>query len=88
MACDLCVGGEKRDALDENLRDQEAIERILMQRRQRSDIYGVLAGEGQLGVTIVEKSAAQKARLDTKILSAEGVLDCNLPQTGGADSIA
>src|SRR5438093_8968356 len=85
IARHLRVGGEKRDAFDEGLRDEESIERILMQWREHVDIHGVLAGDRQLGVAVVEKSAAQEARLDAKVLAAEGVLDRDFPETGGAE---
>jgi len=81
----LRVGGKKRDAFDEGLRDQEAIERILMQRRERVDVHGVLAGDRQLGIAIVEKSAAEKPRFHPEVVATEGVLDRNFPEACGAE---
>src|SRR5690348_10230187 len=85
VARDSRVGGEKRDALDEGLRDQEAIERILMQRRQCIDIDRVLGGDRQLNVAVVEKSTAQETRLDAEVLAAQGVLDRDFPEARGAE---
>ncbi len=44
------VAGEEGGALAESLGQQQAVERIFMQRRQAVDVHRVLAGDGNLGV--------------------------------------
>ena len=49
---DLPVGGQQRDALDHGLRQQNAVERVLMDRRQGIRRDRVLAGDREFGVTV------------------------------------
>ena len=67
----LCVGSDEGDALDEGLRQKQAVEGILMQRGQAIHVYGVLAGDGKLHVPIIEEVPAQDPRLDLEILVAQ-----------------
>jgi hypothetical protein len=65
----LRVGGEERDPLDECLGEQNPIERILVKRRQCVDIHGMLAGDREFHVPVVEQTSAEDARLDAKVVA-------------------
>ena len=85
VTSELHVGGEERDFFDKRLGDQKAIEGIFVKRRQSLDIDGMFAGDRELDVAIVEESTPENARLDPKIISAEGALYRDLPKAGGAE---
>src|SRR3990172_564009 len=85
---ELLVAGEKGDALAEVLGQQQAVEGIFVQRGQAVDIHRVLAGNGKLGVAVVEQSPAQQARLDDEVRPSQGLIDGDLPQAGGAENEA
>lgn len=85
VAGELLVACEERDAFDQGLGQQEAVEGIFVQRGQAIDIHRMLAGNGKLGVAVVEQSPAQQTRLDDEVRSSQGLLDGDLPQAGGAE---
>ena len=71
MTAQSGVAREQRDALADCLSQQEAVERVPVQSRQAVDADGVLAGDGQFGVAIIEQCPSQQARLDAEVLSPE-----------------
>ena len=81
----MCIGGDEGDALAERLGQQQAVEGIFVQVRQRVDAHRVLAGDGKLDIAVVEQTPAEQAWLDAEIFSAQGVLDRDLPQAGSAE---
>src|SRR5207249_4060759 len=81
----LRIAGEQRDPLGKSLRQQDAIEGIFVQVRQALDVHGMLAGNRQLHVAIVEQATAEQTRLDTEVVATEGALDGDLPQACGAE---
>lgn len=54
VTCELRIAREERDPLGHCLREQQSIEGILVQRRQAVDGYRMLAGHGQLDVSVIE----------------------------------
>ncbi len=48
------VGGQQQDALDCRLRDEQAIEGVLVDRRQTGDRDGMLAGDRELVIAVVQ----------------------------------
>ena len=54
IASEVPIGGEKGNALDDGLCDQEPIEQILVGGREMGSVDGMLAGDGKLGVAVVE----------------------------------
>jgi hypothetical protein len=46
---------------------------------------GVLTGDRQLAIAIIQETAAKKPSVSPKIASAEAVLDRDLPQAGRAE---
>ena len=70
----VVVSSEQRDSLGESV-GQQIIERIQRRSRQGVDTERVLTGDGQLGVAVVEQSAAQQPRLDAKVIASERILD-------------
>jgi len=48
ILCHQRIGSQQRNAFDHALRDQYAVERILVKRRQGSDRYRVLPGDREL----------------------------------------
>src|SRR5271167_2043247 len=79
------IGGHQGDALDHRLRNENAVERVLVYWRQTVEGDGVLTGDRQLAIAIVQETAAQKPGVCPKIASAEAVLDRDLPQAGRAE---
>src|SRR5882724_3929311 len=79
------VGGEEGDALAQGLGQQQAVERIFVQRGQTIEVHRVLAGDGKLDVAVVEQPPAQQARLDAKVFPPQGALDGDLPEARGAE---
>lgn len=61
IARDRLVGGEQNDPLHKCLRDENTIERILVQRRQGIDRNHMLACDGQFAVAVVEQSSPLKS---------------------------
>ena len=47
------IGGQQRNAFDDALRHQDAVERVAVQRRQVGNRYGVFAGDRQLAIAVV-----------------------------------
>ncbi|MET3888931.1 hypothetical protein ABIE41_000007 [Bosea sp. OAE506] len=60
------VGRQQGDSFDLGLSNQDAIERIPMDRRQSVDRNRMLARDWQLGKTMVEEAAPQKSRVNRK----------------------
>src|SRR5205085_10883 len=81
----LRVGCHEGDALDERLGEQQAVERIFVQKRQAVDVDRVLAGDRKLGVTIVQQPAPQQPRLDAEVIPTQRILDGDLPEAGRAE---
>ena len=48
------VRGEQHDPFDHRLRDQHAVERVLVQRREKVEGDGVRTGDGKLGVAVID----------------------------------
>jgi hypothetical protein len=48
------VRGQHRYGLEHGLRDQDAVERVFVNRRQCADGDGVIAGDGQFAVPILK----------------------------------
>jgi hypothetical protein len=69
------VHGEKRNPFHYCLRDQNPIERILMNRWQTLHRHYMLTGDRQLAVTVVEESAAQDPSVGFNILTSELALN-------------
>ena len=80
VLCDNGVGGEQQNALDCRLCDEQAIKGILVDRRQSGDRDGVLAGDRQFIVSIVQQAATQEPRIRTEIVAAEAGFDRDFPQ--------
>ena len=74
VAGQLRVGGQEGDAFGEGLGQQQTIEGVLVQRGQAVAAYRVLAGDGQLGVAVVEQTAAQQARLPAEVFPPQRAL--------------
>jgi len=49
-------------------------------RRQTVERYGVLAGDRQLVITIIQQTATQNSGMHSKIAAPKPALDRNLPQ--------
>jgi hypothetical protein len=79
------VGGEQANPFDDRLRDQQPVERILVDRRELVDRHRVLAGHGQFAVAIVQQPATKQPRIDREIVPAKCVLDCDFPQARGTE---
>ena len=67
------------------MREQKAIERVLMQGRQIGDEDDVLARDRRFLVAVVDERAAQHSSIDLKIGAAEAGFDRVLPEAGGAE---
>lgn len=76
------IGGQQRDALDHRLRNEDAVKRVLVYWRQTVEGDGVLTGNRQLGIAIIQETTAQKPGVYPKIAPAETMLDRDLPQAG------
>jgi hypothetical protein len=61
--------GQQRHDLDRRLRNENTVERIGVDRRQPVDCNRVLAGNGQLRIAVLEKSAAKKPWIHPKIIA-------------------
>src|SRR5689334_19299441 len=81
----LIVRGEQGDALAERLREEQAVEWVLVQWWKHVDVHRVLAGDRELRVPIVEQASPQDTRLDLEIASAQRFLDGDLPEAGGTE---
>ncbi len=79
------IGGQERDALDHRLSDKDAIERVLMDRRQPVEGNGVLAGDRQFAIVVVEQAAAQEPGINPKVVPLQAALDGHFPEAGGAE---
>ena len=62
------VRGEQHDPFHQRLRDQHAVERALVQRREEVECRGMRTGDGELGVAVIEQAAPQQPRVGTEIL--------------------
>lgn len=56
-----------------------------MDCRETYDGYGVVGGDGELLVTVVEEASVEKAGIDLKVRLAEAEFDRNFPNAGGAE---
>ena len=52
---------------------------------QGDDGDGVLAGDGEFEIAVIEQAAVKGARVNTKIRLPQAGLDGDLPQAGGAE---
>jgi len=82
---DKFIGRDQREAFDLGLGNQHAVKWILVDQWQIQGSHRVLARDGELAPAIVDQAASQPARLDTKVLPAEPVLDGDLPKAHGAE---
>ena len=71
---------QQQQSLGARLRNQDAVKRILVQRRQL--IYGdcVFARDGKLAIAVHQKQAPQSARIDFEVNAIKPVLDGYLPR--------
>jgi hypothetical protein len=79
------VGGQQEDALDCRLRDEHAIEGVLVDRRQIVDRHGMLAGDREPVIAVVQQASAQEPRIGAKIAAAEAGFERDLPQARRAE---
>jgi len=63
------VRGEQHDPFHQRLRDQHAVERVLVQRRQEVEGCGMRAGDGKLGIAVVEQAAPQQPRVGKRAIN-------------------
>ena len=63
--------GQQQQTFDLRLGDQQAIERILVQRRQRVDGDRVLAADRQFDVAVVEQAPSEQVGIGAEVLAAE-----------------
>jgi hypothetical protein len=79
------VGGQQQDALDCRLRHEQAIEGVLVDRRQIGDRDGMLAGDRELVIAVVQQAPAQEPRVGAKIGAAKAGFDRDFPQARRAE---
>jgi hypothetical protein len=82
---DDLVGGQQQDALDCRLRYEHAIEGVLVDRRQIGDRDGMLAGDRELVIAVVQQAPAQEPRIGAKIGAADAGFDRDFPQARRAE---
>jgi hypothetical protein len=80
---DIAIG-EQQQGLRHALRDQHAIERVAVNRRQRADLRRVRAGNRQFDESHLHESGSELARVDVEVRTLERGLDGDLPQARGA----
>jgi acyl-CoA synthetase (NDP forming) len=79
------IGGQQRDPFGDRLRHEEAIESVLVNRRQYPDGNDMLAGDRELIVAVGQQPAPQQPRIDPEILAPERILDDDFPQACRAE---
>jgi len=67
-----CVVGQESDAFDGGLGDQQAVDRVLVDRRQLVDGDGMGAENGQFVVAVVDQAAPQNARMQPAFAITNG----------------
>jgi hypothetical protein len=85
ISSDQWVHGQKRDAFDQRLRDQEPVEGVFVKGWQSVNRHRVLPEDRQLLVAIVHQSAPQQPWIDAEVLPPEAALDRDLPEAGYAE---
>lgn len=70
---------KQRDPFHLGLRDQDSIERVLVNQRKNVDPGCMFASDRQLDIAVFQQTPPQQARVDMKVLATQGILDCNLP---------
>ena len=86
IACHHRIGSQQRQALNHCLRNETMIEGILVDRRQAFDGNRMFAGGGKFRITVVQQTAAQQARVNTKSISSQAALDGELPRAGRTEN--
>ena len=66
--------------------DENPVERIFVDQRQRVNGNSMFTGDRQFAVSIVFQTPAQYPGIDMKISPAEATFDGNLPKTCGAEN--
>jgi hypothetical protein len=61
------IRGQQGDAFDHRLGDQDAVEGVLVDRRQAVERDGVLARDQQLAIAVIQKTATQPGTLTRKL---------------------
>src|SRR5579871_6665992 len=84
ILCDERIRRQQRNALHRGLRDQQAIERILVKWRQRGNRDSMRAGDEKLAIAAVEQSTSECKRIDVEIPAPQPGLYRHLPKTRGA----
>jgi len=79
------IGGEQGDPLHQCLGDQDAVERVFVQRRQEVEGDRVGTRDRHFGVAVVEQTAAEQPGVGVDVGPAKLVFDRDLPQAGSAE---
>lgn len=70
-----CVGSEKNKSFHNRLRDENAVERISMDRRQVDHSNAMSAGDGKFVEVVLQKLSAESPRVLVEIAATKTLLD-------------
>lgn len=76
--CQPGIARDQSDAFDHALCDQAPIEEAPMERWQAVHRQDMCSTDGQLDVTLIQKTAAQQARVRPEVRTAQSVFDDDL----------
>src|SRR5215471_16556247 len=85
ILCHARIGRQQRNAFDDALCQEQPVEWISMQWREICDSNGVLPGDWQLLIAVIQQIAPEQCRIDREIGAFEPALNGYLPQAGRAD---
>jgi len=71
-----------RDAFHHRLRNQDAVERILVQCGQPADGQGVQPNDGEFDAAVVQRPPAEQPSVNLEVVAPAPVLDDHLPTAG------
>ena len=72
IAGDDLIGGQKEDALGLGLGNDQAVEGVFVEWRQVLGGDGVLTGDGQLDIAVIDQAPPEQLRLDPEVGAGAG----------------